>query len=307
MELRHIRYFLAVAEEKNFTRAAMRVGIGQPPLSQQIKDLEVEIGAPLFHRVPQGAELTEAGSAFFQAVQDVPGQVERAIRAAQQAARGEVGSIRIGFTGSAAFHPDVAAAVRSFRAAYPAVDLTLDEGSTTDLVSGLTEGTLDGAFIRPSPDQASIEKLHFRVISQERLMAVLPTRHPAARDGKVDLACLKDDLFILTPRHAVSTLFDMVMAACRSAGFEPVLGQSAPRPSSAINLVAAELGVSIVPASMQMLRLPGVVYSEILGETPVIRLALATRRSDPSRIVRNFITCAVADDFGSRPLEAGAD
>ena len=114
MELRHVRYFLAVAEEKNFTRAAARVGIGQPPLSQQIKDLESEVGTNLFQRLPQGAELTEAGRAFLEIVKGFPAQAERAVRAAQRAARGESGTLRVGFTGSAVFNPVVAGAVLLF-------------------------------------------------------------------------------------------------------------------------------------------------------------------------------------------------
>lgn len=149
MELRHIRYFLAVAEERNFTRAAGRVGIAQPALSRQIKDLEAEIGATLFHRIPQGAALTEAGNAFLASVRTLPAQAAGAIHAARRAARGEIGALRVGFTGSAAFNPIVAAAVRSFRRTYPAVDLTLEEANTTRLATGLREGTFDAVFLRP--------------------------------------------------------------------------------------------------------------------------------------------------------------
>src|ERR1700731_1808165 len=127
MELRHIRYFLAVAEERHFTRAAAKIGIGQPPLSQQIKDLEAEIGAPLFHRVPHGAELTSAGEAFLQAVKEMPALAERATKAARRAVRGETGSLRPGYTPSATFKPPVPSAIRAFRRAYPEVDLTLEE------------------------------------------------------------------------------------------------------------------------------------------------------------------------------------
>src|SRR6202020_1307660 len=136
MELRHIRYFLAVAEERNFTRAAARVGIGQPPLSQQIKDLESEVGAALFHRIPRGAELTDAGRAFLAHVRAVPSQVERAVRLAQRAARGEIGSLRVGYTGSAPFNPIVTGAIRSFRRASPDVDLTLAESNTAHVIGG---------------------------------------------------------------------------------------------------------------------------------------------------------------------------
>ena len=148
MELRHVRYFLAVAEELNFTRAAARVGIGQPPLSQQIKDLEAEIGAPLFHRTPQGAELTEAGRAFLENVKVMRLQAARAIQAAQRAACGETGSLKVGFTSSAPFNPVVTFAIRSFRKAYPDLDLGLEEANTAPLVSGLRDGQLDIIFLR---------------------------------------------------------------------------------------------------------------------------------------------------------------
>ena len=121
MELRHIRYFLAVAEERHFTRAAAKVGIGQPPLSQQIKDLEAEIGTQLFHRLAHGAELTAAGEAFLEGVKEMPALAQRA---AQRAARGETGSLRVGFTASSAFNTVVPSAIRAFRRAYAGVELT---------------------------------------------------------------------------------------------------------------------------------------------------------------------------------------
>src|ERR1700739_3231297 len=131
MELRHIRYFLAVAEERHFTRAAAKVGIGQPPLSQQIKDLEAEIGTPLFHRVPHGAELTAAGEAFLESAMEMPALAERATKATQRAARGETGSLRVGYTASSAFNVVVPTAIRAFRRAYADVELLLEEANTT--------------------------------------------------------------------------------------------------------------------------------------------------------------------------------
>src|ERR1700747_203109 len=133
VELRHIRYFLAVAEERHFTRAAAKVGIGQPPLSQQIKDLEGEVGATLFHRLAHGAELTEAGKAFLAGVKDMPLIATRATMAARRAARGETGSLRVGFTASATFNVVVPSIIRAFRRAYPDIDLTLEEANTAPL------------------------------------------------------------------------------------------------------------------------------------------------------------------------------
>jgi DNA-binding transcriptional LysR family regulator len=292
MELRHIRYFLAVAEEKNFTRAAARVGIGQPPLSQQIKDLEGEVGTNLFQRLPQGAELTAAGRAFLEIVKGFPAEAERAVRAAQRAARGESGTLRVGFTGSAVFNPVVAGTVRKFRRAYADVELSLVEVNSAGLVSGLVDGTLDAAFLRPGT--AGSEELHLRLLSEEPMLAVLPASHVAAKDEVVHLTRLRSDPFMLWPRSLGSTLFDTIIAACRKAGFEPVLGQTAPQIGSVINFVAAELGVSLVPASMRAVKVPGVVYREVSGAAPVARLSLATRRGDTSPVLRNFVARAVA-------------
>jgi len=292
MELRHIRYFLAVAEEGHFTRAAAKVGIGQPPLSQQIKDLEAEVGAPLFHRVAHGAELTAAGAAFLETVREMPALAERATKAAQRAARGETGSLRVGFTASAAFNAVVPSAIRAFRRAYMQIELILEEANTTRLVTGLLGGSLDVVFLRPGA--AGSDGFQLRPLSEEPMMVALPAGHPAAAQKEVDLKLLKDDPFLLFPRANGPTLYDTVIAACRSAGFEPVLGQTAPQIGSVVNLVAAELGVSIVPASMSQLQIAGVVYRAIAGEAPITRLALAHRRGEMSPVVRNFVARAIS-------------
>src|SRR6201987_3205844 len=290
MELRHIRYFLAVAEERHFTRAAAKIGIGQPPLSQQIKDLEAEIGAPLFHRVAHGAELTSAGEAFLQAVKEMPTLAERATKAARRAARGETGSRRLGYPPSATFNAAVPSAIRAFRRAYPEVDLTLEEANTTRLVTGLREGTLDAVFLRPgTPDTG---ELQLRPLSGGPVVVALPKRHSAAGQQEIDLAMLKHDPFLLFPREVAPTVYDTVVDACRKAGFEPIIGQVAPHFTSIVNLVAAELGVSIVPASMMQVRVTGIAYRQIADQSPTTRLALAYRRGETSPVVRNFIARA---------------
>jgi DNA-binding transcriptional LysR family regulator len=292
MELRHIRYFLAVAEEQNFTRAAARVGIGQPPLSQQIKDLETEVGAPLFHRIPQGAELTEAGRAFLENVRVIPVQAERATRAAQRAARGEIGSLRVGFVGSAPFNRVMPATIRSFRRAYPDVEMSFEESNAMRLIASLKDGELDAAFFRFN--ESPSDDLQVRLLSEERMVVALPATHPAAKSVEIDLVRLRNDALILIPRDVGPSLFDTVMLACRQAGFEPILGQSAPQLSSVVSLVAAELGFSMVPESMRQLQLTGVTYREVTGDAPLTRLALAYRRGETSKIVRNFVDLAVA-------------
>jgi DNA-binding transcriptional LysR family regulator len=261
-------------------------------LSQQIKDLEMEVGAPLFHRIPQGAELTEAGRAFLENIRVVPLQTERAMRAAQRAARGEIGSIRVGFVGSALFNPVVPAAIRSFRRAYPDVEMNFEEANTIRLLAALKDGELDAVFFRSN--ESPSDDLQIRMLSEEPMVVALPTTHPAAKSVEIELIRLRNDALIMIPRNAGPTLFDTVILACRQAGFEPTLGQAAPQISAVVTLVAAELGFSIVPESMRQLQVTGVTYREVKGDAPLSRLVLGYRRGETSTIVRNFIGVAVA-------------
>jgi DNA-binding transcriptional LysR family regulator len=290
VELRHIRYFLAVAEERHFTRAAAKVGIGQPPLSQQIKDLEREVGAALFHRLAHGAELTEAGKAFLAGVREMPLIAERATMAARRASRGETGSLRIGFTPSTTFNGVAPSAIRAFRRAYPEIHLSLEEANTTRLVVGLQEGAFDAAFLRPGASAA--EGLQLKQLAEEPMVVALPKAHRAAALKRVDLATLEHDPFLLFPREVAPTIYDTIVDACRRAGFEPNISQLAPHFSTIVNLVAAELGVSIVPASMMQMRVAGIAYRPIAGQSPTTQLALAYRRGETSPVVRNFIARA---------------
>jgi DNA-binding transcriptional LysR family regulator len=301
MELRHIRYFLAVAGEGNFTRAAARIGIGQPPLSQQIRDLENEVGAALFHRVPHGAELTEAGAAFLAAVRTMPDQAALAVRQAQRAARGETGTLRVGFTGASIFNPLVPGTVRSFRRAYPEVELTLTEANSIGLVAALRDESIDAAFVRPNGAEGD-DVMAYQFMDEPMVVA-LPQGHPAVHgdEGRpIDLMVLKDEPFILTPHYIGPTLLDVAVEACRRAGFEPILGQPAPQIVSVLSLVAAELGVSIVPASMLQLHVDGVVYRDIAGERSFARLALVHLRTNRSTLVQNFAAKSIARDAAAR-------
>ena len=222
----------------------------------------------------------------------MPALAERATKAAQRAARGETGSLRVGFTASAAFNTVVPAAIRAFRRAYADVELTLEEANTTRLVAGLQDGSFDVAFLRP--DAAGSEAFQLRLLSEEPMIVALPVSHPVAAQQEVDLATLKEDPFLLFPRPIGPTLYDSIIGACRAAGFEPMIGQLAPQIASIVNLVAAELGVSIVPASMSQLQVSGVAYRPIAGQAPTARLALAYRRGETSAVVRNFIARAMS-------------
>ena len=286
MELRHIRYFLMVAEERSFTRAAARLGIAQPPLSAQIRQLEEEVGVPLFRRLPQGVELSAAGSAFLDIVQGMPSLTYRATEAALRAARGEAGAINLGFTPSLAFNGAVTSTIAAYHRAYPDIALGLEETNTARLLEGLREGSIDAAFLRPYESDG--ETLDLIPICKEPMIAALPDGHPAAADATVELKQLAGDSILLFPRQIGPRLYDIVVEACRAAGFEPRLGQTTPQIASMINLVAAGLGVSIVPESMGQLHAAGVEFKPIEGLAPVAPLAFARRQGETSATVRNL-------------------
>jgi DNA-binding transcriptional LysR family regulator len=287
MELRHLRYFIAVAVEGNFTRAAENLGIGQPPLSQQIKSLERELGVELFRRTPHGADLTSAGEAFLVEARRVLSDAERATRTAQRAARGETGQIRIGFTGSAAFNPVVPALVHRFKRKYPTVELTLEEANTPNLLEGLLDERLDAVFLRYGPMQHEDVRMHR--FADEPMKIVLPSGHPLASKKRLPLKSLANEPFVLVPGPTGATLHDEIVRACGEAGFVPQLAQPAPQLASVVSLVAAGLGVSIVPASIAQVRIKGVRYLDLMGSAIRARLALGWREGDTSAVVRNLV------------------
>lgn len=292
MELRHIRYFLAVAEESNFTRAAQRLGIGQPPLSQQIRDLENEIGAQLFHRVPHGAELTEAGRAFYEIAAGIVTDAERAKGAAQRAARGEIGRLRVGFTGSSAFSPWVPGLIREYRRTYPEIDVDLVEFNSQKLMARMKRDELDIAVIRPG--LADPEDLKLCRFPDEPMVIALPAAHHLTEQPTAPLVALQDEPFVFYPRTIGLGLYDEVFTVCHRAGFTPRVVQEAPQIASVVNLVAAEMGVSIVPGPMAQVKVAGVAYRRFEGLAPVARHACAMRRGDTSPAVRNFMALAAA-------------
>jgi DNA-binding transcriptional LysR family regulator len=260
IEIRHLRYAVAVADEGHMTRAAMRLGMQQPPLSQQIKALEAMVGTPLFQRQPRGMVLTDAGEVFVARARQIISDVESAVEAAMRTARGETGRLAIGFTASAAFHPLVASVVRSLRLSSPELALRLDEGSTRELLSELTANRLDAAFIRtPLDTMPGFRVLH---VNHENMVLAMPDTHPLAtpRGTSIDLSDLRKETFVLYRRPSAQGLYDRIIAACQQAGFSPIVAQEAPKVVSTLSLVAAGLGLSIIPQSIAKLETAGVAY-----------------------------------------------
>jgi DNA-binding transcriptional LysR family regulator len=290
MELRHLRYFVAVAEELHFTRAAERLGIKQPPLSLQIRQLERELGTSLFHRLTRGVELTETGTLLLDEARRVLDQVERIKAEVQSRARGETGCIHLGFAGATCFQPLVPGIIRAHRERYPGVLASPEQRDTPRLVAGLRSGEIDVAFVRPPLSDG--EGLEVEPLVEEPMVIALPESHPRAGDRSMPLAALAEESFILFPRAVASDLHDAIIASCQRAGFSCRLSQDSLQISTTVLMVAAGLGVSIVPQSIAQIRLAGVAYIRIEGDAPRASISLAYRRDDRSTTVRNFVASA---------------
>jgi len=279
MELRRIQYFVAVAEEAHFGRAAERLRMAQPPLSQQIKALEAEMGVVLFHRTTRKVELTAAGERFLERARAILASVDEAVTEAAQVADGRLGRIAIGFTGSATYDL-LPSLVRVLRADLPGIELDIHgEMLTPDQVTALTDGTLDLGLLRPPVRNTALE---VQVLRREPLIAVLPEHHPLAVHDRVRLADLRDDPFITYPSHNRSVVYEAVIDACQRAGFVPASVNEVSETSTMVSFVAAGLGVALVPASVQHLRITGATYLPLAGTTQEVELALATRAGETS-------------------------
>jgi DNA-binding transcriptional LysR family regulator len=246
----------------------------------------------LFRRKPRGVELTDAGSTFLEHARSILDQVERASATTRRTARGEQGRVAVGFTSSAPFHPFVPRVIRAFREMSPHVSLVLEESGSGELVAALHSEAIDAAFIR-SPI-ADVKGLEVTPLLAEEMVAALPTGHFFATNNsdskRLALASLSKETFVLYKRPGGPGLYDTIIAACKSAGFSPRVGQEAPRILSTLNLVAAGLGVSIVPASLRRLAMDGVVYRSLVKQQqPTAPLLLACRGGDNSATVKRFI------------------
>jgi DNA-binding transcriptional LysR family regulator len=289
MELSHFRAFVAVAEELHFGRAAERMGMQQPPLSRLIQRIEGELGVRLFERTNRRVELTPAGRVLLERGRRVIEQAELAIHATQRAARGETGSLAVGFVGSATYGvlPEV---LRTFRRRYPDVELVLYEMGSTAQQRAVAEGRLQLGFIRTPPEKAGREaSLAEVVVQREPLVVALPKGHGMAKAEEVRLGDLKEEPFVLFPREARPSYGDLVLEACAKAGFVPRVAQQTQEMQTAVSLVAAGMGVTLVPASVRTLRRDGVVYKTIAPPAPVSELSAVYRRGDASAVLGVFL------------------
>ncbi len=283
--MRHLRYFIAVAEELHFGRAAERLHIAQPPLSQQIKQLEAELGFQLFHRTKRTVQLTEAGHIFLEQSRQILQQLDQAIQSGLQASRGEVGQLAIGFVSSASYSvlPPI---LREFRQSFPNVDLSLRELTTDQQVKWLREKRLDVGFLRPPVEDDS---LTLTTVLQEPLVVALAEAHPFAADETVSLRSLQSEPFILFPRPLAPGLYDQIISFCQQANFSPKVAQQAIQMQTIISLVAADIGIALVPLSIQNLQRTGVVYRALAEPTPQVAIAIGWRTDTQTPTLQRFL------------------
>ena len=283
MEIRHLRYFVAVAEELHFGRAAQRLHIQQPPLSRQIQDLETELGFPLFDRSRRRVELTPAGTALLGRARQVFDALDVAIHDARSASEGESGRLVVGYPSSLAYS-GLTELLRAFRTRFPSIEISLRELPPADQIDGLKAGSLDVGFVRTSLDDPTLAA---ELVRREALMVVLPDDHRLAKQRSVPLKALAQEPFVMFPRARGPAFFDQLMGLCGRAGFTPRIVQEAAQ-LDIVSLVAAGFGISIMPSSMRNFRRPGLAFRPIVG-APQVELLIVWRHQNLSPALHNFV------------------
>ncbi|HEY9854276.1 MAG TPA: LysR substrate-binding domain-containing protein [Stenomitos sp.] len=291
MELRHLRYFVAVAEELHFGRAAQRLQMAQPPLSQQIRALEGELGVELFERTRRSVRLTSAGKAFLAETYRTLAQADHAVDVARRVSRGEMGRLKVGFVSSAAYNvvPDL---IRLFRSQYPDILLELRELTGDMQLENLRSGQIDLGFYRLDPGYAQqLREGTFQVetVLREPFLIALPEQHPLAMQPELTLAMLEGEPFVLFPRHQSPSFYDLIVRLCQEAGFSPTIVQEAMLMQTIVSLVAAGIGVALVPASLEHLRRTGIVYRRLVEPQAFAELSAIWRADDASPVLERFL------------------
>jgi DNA-binding transcriptional LysR family regulator len=290
IELRQLYVFSVVAEELHFGRAAARLGISQPPLSQQIKTLEALVGHTLLLRGTRSVQLTEAGASLLACARKLLDDAAQGLEKARQAGKGEAGTLNLGFTATTALHmlPRI---FERLRQNLPDINVSLFELLPDPLCEALEDERIDVAIAR---EMINVNQFDVVPLYQEPYVAVLPATHPHAHaTGKLRLDVLSDDGFVLFPRNQRSRNIDQVVAMCRNAGFTPRLLQEAPGWQTAVSFVGSGLGVTLLPECVRSFMMPDVIYRPV--ETDVTStIMLMRRRQDTRRIVENFWTVARA-------------
>jgi DNA-binding transcriptional LysR family regulator len=286
MDLRRLRYFVAVAEESSFNRAAQRLCISQPPLSNQVKQLEEDLGVLLFTRTSRGVRMTEAGEALLGEARRIFVQLEQTTRVVQRVGHGEVGRLTLGFVPSAS-NEVLPSILRDFRRRFPEVELFLREMRPDRVVQRLHDKQIDAGFLYLPLDDAS---LNIECVSREPLVLALPESHRLASEPRIALQALTEEPFILPARYSMPGLYGQVTKACHQAGFVPrAVQKDVWLMQTIVGLVAGNIGVALVPSSLRNLRRRGVVYKPVYGLSPTVELGMVWRSDDPGAVLHSFL------------------
>jgi len=297
VELRQLRYFVAVAEELHFSRAAARLHMAQPPLTRQIKQLETELHTPLFWRTKRHVELTVAGNAFLEEARKTLAQADHAARVAELAGAGETEQVQLGFIDSAVygFLPRL---LRAFRERHPQVQVVLQEGTSGQQVEALKRGEIQLGVLRRT---RAGPQLAFHEIGRERLQVAIPSGHPLVGLTEVPVEALKDEGWILFPRLLSPGLHDYMAGLCRRAGFAPRVVQQGNEGHTIVGLVGAGLGIAVVPESLKHWGGPEVVYRPLKAESPWLPMCIAWRRDERLPVVHSFVAIAKSEPNWAEP------
>lgn len=293
MELRHLRYFVGVAEELHFGRAAARLGISQPPLSQQIRALETELGVALFERSSRRVMLTTAGRLFLVEARRTLAQAEHAMLVARRAELGEVGELRVGFSTSAPFTAVVSQALFSFRQRYPGIRLLLNEMTRNAQIEALAAEELDVAFIRGFGLPVLPPSIRGLMLIEEPLLLAVHAAHPLARsDQPARITDLAGESFIVFGRERGGGFNEQVALLCRRAGFEPNITQEASGLATLLGLVAAGFGITVISASLGALHTDNIVYRTLAEPDAISRMWLL-QKTRPTVAARAFVSAVM--------------
>jgi DNA-binding transcriptional LysR family regulator len=287
MELRHLRYFVAVAEELHFTRAALRLNMAQPPLSQQIRALEEELGVQLFVRTRRSVALTDAGHALLERSREMLATAQALPQQLQRVARGEVGLLRIGFSSTLPLTKVLRDVVADHRRSHPDVALNLREMHSQLQFDSLRRGELDVGLVRYN--ERAPEGIRLRLLRRDPLRLVVPAGHRFARRKSVSIADCRDEAFIGFPGDAGTGTGPLLKRLAAQAGFEPRIAQEAREATTQIGLVAAGLGIAVLPAPLEAVRIEGVHYVPLAGEGTMLVMSVATRSDEASERVLSFV------------------
>lgn len=289
-DLRQLRYFVAVCEELSFTRAARRLHISQPPLSQQIRALEQDLGVCLLERTKRSVALTEPGRILLDHARQILAKIDDARTQVIATAAGHSGQLRLAYTVSVSFHPALPRVLLRYGQVAPNVHVQLSELYTEPQFAALLDGQIDVGFVRDEPQRGiDTRALRMTVLDREPLLLALPSSHPLAGRSSLRLDEVAQDPFVCQPREVAATLYDRLVLLARKAGFQPQIRRHAQQVNGMLAMVAAGLGLALVPATMRAVRLAGLTYVPLEDPDAYMLLAVASRADDDSPALAQFL------------------